>query len=275
MLQPHHCEPLLMGGVANGTTTRMTGDNKRWTTQQQDNKTTTKQQDDKTTEQQNNRTTKWTEWQNDNDKMTKVQTLGQKRADSWKMKVPTNQKGKHKRDRQPSWGGRKRQKTEVMNMMTNKEESMQVEEEVTFIMEEDHEMLIDPSNKGQYLNLNYNNINNTDGNDEPLDYYNWLADSATTLHITNQREAFVAYKLLTGKTVAGVGNNNTNVKGQGAIELESDYNGHKYLLRLNNVLYIPNNWKNLISLGWWDKAGGQYTGGGEVLTLITKDGPRH
>ena len=49
-------------------------------------------------------------------------------------------------------------------------------------------------------------------------------------------------------------------------------NGTPYLLRLDKVLYIPSNWNNLISLGHWDTAGGQYTGGKGVLTLITKDG---
>jgi hypothetical protein len=105
-----------------------------------------------------------------------------------------------------------------------------------------------------------------------LDYYHWLADSATTSHITNQRETFITYKPLTGKTVAGVGNNKANIEGRGTIELESCYKGHKYLLRLDDVLYIPSNCNNLISLGRWDKAGGWYTGGGGVLTLITKDG---
>ena len=56
------------------------------------------------------------------------------------------------------------------------------------------------------------------------------------------------------------------------MELISSYNGHKYILELENVLYIPTNRNNLISLGRWDKAGGWYIGGGGVLTLITKDG---
>jgi hypothetical protein len=43
-------------------------------------------------------------------------------------------------------------------------------------------------------------------------------------------------------------------------------------LRLENVLYIPGNRNNLISLGRWDHAGGRYTGGRGALILITKDG---
>jgi hypothetical protein len=77
---------------------------------------------------------------------------------------------------------------------------------------------------------------------------------------------------ITGKTVSGVGNKQVNIEGQGTIELESNYNGYEYLLRLENVLYIPGNRNNLISLGRWDHARGWYTGGRGVLTLITKDG---
>ena len=49
-------------------------------------------------------------------------------------------------------------------------------------------------------------------------------------------------------------------------------NGHNFILQLEDVLYIPTNRNNLISLGKWDKAGGRYIGGGGALILITKDG---
>ena len=49
-------------------------------------------------------------------------------------------------------------------------------------------------------------------------------------------------------------------------------NGHKYILQLEDVLYIPNNCNNLIALGKWDQQGRQFTRTGGVLTLITKDG---
>ena len=88
----------------------------------------------------------------------------------------------------------------------------------------------------------------------------------------NQKDAFISYNPLTGKTVSGVSTNKAKIEGQGTVELESIINGYKYLLKLENVLYIPSNRNNLISLGRWDHAGGQYTGGGGVLILITKDG---
>ena len=68
----------------------------------------------------------------------------------------------------------------------NEGETMQTEEEVAFMIEEDYNISMNPSDKGQYLNFDNNSVNNADGIDEPLDCYHWLADSATTLHITNQ-----------------------------------------------------------------------------------------
>ena len=59
----------------------------------------------------------------------------------------------------------------------------------------------------------------------------------------------MTYEPLMGKTVAGVGNKHANVEGCGTIELESAFRGNKYLLKLENVLYIPSNRNNLISLG--------------------------
>jgi hypothetical protein len=77
---------------------------------------------------------------------------------------------------------------------------------------------------------------------------------------------------LTDKVVSGVGGLKTAAEGIGTIEVESMYNGNKYLLRLEDVLYIPANPYNLFSLGRWDTSGGHYTGGGGGITLVTKDG---
>ena len=70
----------------------------------------------------------------------------------------------------------------------------------------------------------------------------------------------------------GVGGLRTYAHGIGTVEVESIHNGQKYLLRLENILYIPKNPNNLLSLGCWDISGGRYTGGGGTITLITKDG---
>ena len=114
---------------------------------------------------------------------------------------------------------------------------MQVEE-VTFMTEEDHDTQMNLPNEGQKSHSNNYNVNNMNQNDKCVIFYDWLANSATTSHICNQKEVFMTYEPLTGKTVAGVGNKHANVEGRGTIELESAFQGNKYLLKLENVLYI-------------------------------------
>ena len=120
-------------------------------------------------------------------------------------------------------------------------------------------------NLESYDPSNYNAI------DDCVIYY-WLADSATTPHTTNQCDAFVSYKPIKNAVVQGVGDLTTHAKGKGTVLLESEVNGNKYIIRLENVLYIPNNHNNLISLGRWDVSGGRYHSGNGTLSLITKDG---
>ena len=74
----------------------------------------------------------------------------------------------------------------------------------------------------------------------PPIYYDWLADSATTSHVTNQHNAFINYETLTNKLVLGVGNGKTCAIGCGTIELESNYNGQKFIIKLEDVLHILN-----------------------------------
>jgi len=131
-------------------------------------------------------------------------------------------------------------------------------------------IMFDPSEEG--INFDNSNVSNSDEYNSRLIFYNWLADSAMTSHVCNRCEAFTMFHSLTATSVIGVGNLVTKAKGQGTVELTSWCNGHKYILQLKNVLYIPNNPNNLISLSKWDQGGRQFTSGGGVLTLITKDG---
>ena len=133
-------------------------------------------------------------------------------------------------------------------------------------------MMFDASKEGQVFNFDNPDVTNPDEYDTWLIFYNWLADSTTTLHICNQHQAFTNFHPLTATTVTGVGNLVTKAKGQGTVELTLWCNGHKYILQLEDVLYIPNNCNNLIALGKWDKEGKWFTRTGGVLTLITKDG---
>ena len=108
-------------------------------------------------------------------------------------------------------------------------------------------------------------------NDECVLYYDWLADSATTSHICNARDAFIAYEAINPIPIKGVGNIQAHAKGRGSVKLISYCDGNKYTLLLENVLHVPGNSTNLISLGRWDRDGRRYEGCNGALTLFTKD----
>jgi hypothetical protein len=116
---------------------------------------------------------------------------------------------------------------------------VETDEEITFSLEE--HMMFDTSDKGQHFNIQEYNSCNMNGIDKHILYYDWLADSATTSHVTNQRNAFITYQPLEATTVASVGNVKTKAEGRGTIELISHHNSHKYILTLDDVLYIPTN----------------------------------
>jgi hypothetical protein len=146
-----------------------------------------------------------------------------------------------------------------------KDQTNMVEEEVTFVAEtatEDEEM----------YNFDTFEAYNASAIDERLIHYDWLADNATTSHVSCQRDAFTSYTPLENNSVTGVGGMEAKIAGQGTVELISTCEGKKYNLRLEDVLHVPGQKNNLISLGRWDAAGGRYIGGKGKLTLVTKDG---
>ena len=110
--------------------------------------------------------------------------------------------------------------------------------------------VFDPSKEG--INFDDPDVSNSNEFDEHLIFYNWLTDSATTSHVCNRHDAFTSFHPLTATKVTEVGNMVTKAKGRGIVELTSWCKGHKYILQLENVLYIPNNWNNFISLSKWD-----------------------
>jgi len=103
----------------------------------------------------------------------------------------------------------------------------------------------DPSDGDEYLNFDIP-MTDMSANDDQLIYYDWLADSATTSHVTNQCNTFINYEPLTNKLVLGVGNNETHAISRGTVELESNYNGKKFIIKLEDVLHIPNTRNSLI-----------------------------
>jgi hypothetical protein len=78
-------------------------------------------------------------------------------------------------------------------------------------------------------------------NGEHISYYDWLADSATTAHVTNQRDTYTEYQPAIGTAVARVGNTKTKIEGRGVIQLAVGIGTQTHILQLTNVLYIPSN----------------------------------
>jgi hypothetical protein len=123
----------------------------------------------------------------------------------------------------------KEKEKEKIYKKPKKEETNEGEEieEITFNIEEDE--LFNPD-EGESYNFEEYDSCNLEGIDECVLYYDWLADSATTSHVTNQHEAFTTYQPLKEITVAGVGNIKTIAKGRGTVELESQCDDQKYIL---------------------------------------------
>lgn len=158
-------------------------------------------------------------------------------------------------------GGQKRMRQEQTHIVTEKGDGGHSSgiNEITFTAEEAAGA------------CNFDQPFDKEGNDERLLFYDWLADSATTSHVTNMRNAFTSFQPFT-KAVNGVGNAQTYANGRGTIAIKTKVDNKEFRLTLKDVLYIPMNPQNLVSLGRWDKAGGNYHGGQGGLTMNTNNG---
>src|ERR1700734_1812299 len=70
--------------------------------------------------------------------------------------------------------------------------------------------------------------------------------------------------------VRGVGGVIVSPQGRGTVKLASRIDGKDFIIILHNVLYIPGNRHNLISLGKWDKGGGTWEGGNGEMHMINE-----
>ena len=94
---------------------------------------------------------------------------------------------------------------------------------------------------------NYDTYNPSDvfANDERLSYYDWLADIATTSHVTNSQDAFTTYHTINPTAVTGISSIKAQAQGRGNVKLKSIVNGKIYIFKLEDVSYIPTNKHNL------------------------------
>ncbi len=66
-------------------------------------------------------------------------------------------------------------------------------------------IMFNSSEQGQNFNFENYDVTNYDGIDEHTLYYNWLADSATTLHVVNQRDVFKMFNPVNNTPITSVG----------------------------------------------------------------------
>ena len=189
---------------------------------------------------------------------------------------PCGNCGKYGHSTYQCWSGKRKLENNI-TQTTNKKPKREITNVGEDAMEivstaRDDSMNFDPSEEGQHFNFDVP-VSDMSANDDRLIYYNWLADSATTSHVTNQRDAFIDFTPLTNKLVIGVGNNKAHAIGRGTVELESKCNNRKFIIKLEDVLYIPDTPNSLISLGRWDRiANGVTNIKSGIITLSTKDG---
>ena len=98
----------------------------------------------------------------------------------------------------------------------------------------------------------------------------WLADSATSSHILNKREAYQCFTSL-HTHVKGVGNVLVPVEGKGSFELKSRVNEKRIMIVLPNVLYVPSAPNSLVLLTWLDESGGHAIMGDGTIQLYDKN----
>ena len=76
------------------------------------------------------------------------------------------------------------------------DQSNVVDEHITFIVNE--------TTEEEMYNFESYDVTST-ANDERMIFYDWLANSATSSHVSAQRDAFIMYTPLINSTATGVG----------------------------------------------------------------------
>jgi hypothetical protein len=199
--------------------------------------------------------------------------IGHDKSNCWKNKKKKKSDKKEKEKEKETESPQKKQKTESSNqsVIVGEMSSAHIEE-MSCVAEENK---IESDQNADYDGecYGFDTYQATDEIDERLVYYDWYADSATTSHIANSRDAFSSYQPLTDTSISGVGEAITRAEGRGTVTLTSKYNDQIYALQLQDVLHVPTNSNNLFSLGRWDAAGNTYSCKGGVLTLWAQDTP--
>lgn len=144
---------------------------------------------------------------------SKCKTFGHVDKDCWGKDGPKRRRNNRN---DGHYSGNKRSRTDQTNEGVEQTNSGIVEidensdQQITFGVQEG-EIWFDESEVGQYSG--FKEYEESNENDEHVLYYDWLADSATTSHICNDRQAFINYSPDGEGTVIGVGNIKTAIQG--------------------------------------------------------------
>lgn len=83
----------------------------------------------------------------------------------------------------------------------------------------------------------------------------WFVDSGASKHITHRREWFADFRSSRGSTISLGDDGECEVAGEGTVPVEKLVDGVWRETRLENVLYVPEVRKNLLSVGVWTTKG--------------------
>ena len=109
----------------------------------------------------------------------------------------------------------------------------------------------DPSEHRQHFNFTEYDVTNYNGIDKHTLYYDWLANSATTSHIVNQRDIFRTYKPVKDTPITGIGGLRAHAVGQGDVNVYITIDGEMFTIHLRDILYVLRNQNNLFLLSHW------------------------
>jgi GAG-pre-integrase domain len=171
-------------------------------------------------------------------------------------------------DNRPSKKGKYKQTSQVAEAEDEEMSTILIEQNmIPSNYEEDEYGLIEP--------FEYENVNYAENNNMIRDcYIECLANSGTTSHVFNKRAMFTDYCPLNDIYVGGVGGTKTRAHGKGTIRVLAEMKSGKCIIKLNDVLHVPECKHNLISLGRWEDNGRSYRAQNGTLTLYTsKDNP--
>ena len=130
-------------------------------------------------------------------------------------------KGKRNREDEDENEKKKQKKAEINEAEEEEIITLNTEEIVTQEVSKD-KPFFDDDEEG--YNFNKDNLYNMNQINEPVIYYEWFTDSATSSLVMNKCDTFITYKPLYNTSVVGVGQIKAKVEGKGTVKLLTWYN---------------------------------------------------